>query len=132
MTVHGRLEYQPVKGEKIHTDSSEAFRSELISDPNRTGRTGPLPYDAASFNNGRMPLYDAHKLYGGTADGAPKAQEAAAKKDNCAPTTEADVDNEKDFWKRQDVVMAYHSQKFVEKLGATEWMKKIVGCDKKD
>ncbi|MFN8551484.1 MAG: hypothetical protein U0103_08360 [Candidatus Obscuribacterales bacterium] len=133
MTVHARLEYQSGKGDKQqHLDSSEAFRSQLISDPNRTGRHDHQLYDATSFNNTNTPLYDTHKLYGGTTAGAPQAQEAAVKKDKCTYRTQADVDNQDDFMTRRGVMMAYASQQFAQKVGAFDLLKWAAGCDKKD
>lgn len=132
MTVHARIEYRPDSHENHPPDSSEAFRAQLTSDPQRTGRSAHQLYDATSFNNKSMPLYDTHKIYGGTADGASQPQEAAAKHDKCAGKTQADVDNQDDFMTRRGVMMAYASQQFAQKVGAFEFFKWAAGCDKKD
>lgn len=129
MTLHGRVEVEAHKGAS-HTDSGDAFRKQVFTTPVIQAGNERLLYSPNSFNQHALPLYDTHKLYAGTAGDAQSPPEKTEVKGKCNSPTEAEVNDQTDIYKRQDMLMAYHAQEGMKRLGVAGWMSKIAGCDK--
>ncbi len=134
MTLNGRVEVEAPKGGASHSDSGDAFRKQVFVTPVIQADNERHLYSPNSFNQHALPLYDTHKLYASTADDAGSNAEKPAEKPEgkgkCRVATEAEVDSQTDIYKRQDMLMAYHAQEGMKKLGVAGWMNRIVGCDK--